>query len=457
MRRKLTRRQILKLLALAAGSSLTVLTKKSLTPRTLAGEQESNYLPITQRDLTPTPTSTPIPSNTIRPTRTVIGAPTQTSTPTRTPTGTPTTPGVPSVTPTHTPTSTSAVPTTPPPPPASNRVVHVHSPNASNWNGGSTDYWNYVNQGVVDNMVDQGMMILTGTSSVEAAWSAVLPNYQAGQKVAIKVSFNNTGTCDENSGEIDSIIEPVNAVIRGLLTIGVGEQDIWVYDAIRALPYRFINGCDYDNVQFYGTGSCNIEATFVSNDPTAYVTYNPPPGGYILEPQRITDLIINADYLINMPIMKGHVMSGVSLAFKNHYGTTQNPVDLHNYSAYNSDYYTSEYSPFIDLYNSPHIRGKTILTLSDSIYCARGNSGNSAYPVPWQTFGNDYPKSLLFSLDPVAIDSVMLDLYDAEFEHPNPKNDDYLILANNAGIGTFEHGDPWGSGYDLIDYQKIEI
>ena len=138
----------------------------------------------------------------------------------------------------------------------SSRVVHVHDANASSWTGSPKNYWNYVNQGAVDSMVDQGMMLLTGTTSMADAWSAVLPNYQAGQTVAVKVSFGNTSTCTENSGEIDGVVEPVNAVIRGLKAIGVAEADIWIYETIRALPNRFVNGCDYSNVTFFDNGSC---------------------------------------------------------------------------------------------------------------------------------------------------------------------------------------------------------
>jgi len=35
--------------------------------------------------------------------------------------------------------------------------------------------------------------------------------------------------------------------------------------------------------------------------------------------------------------------------------------------------------------------------------------------------------------------------------------DDYLRLASDAGLGVFERGDPWGSGYDQIDYLKTEL
>jgi uncharacterized protein (DUF362 family) len=45
----------------------------------------------------------------------------------------------------------------------------------------------------------------------------------------------------------------------------------------------------------------------------------------------VTDVLRNAT-LINMPIMKGgHPIAGVTLGFKNHFGTIDNPGGLHTY------------------------------------------------------------------------------------------------------------------------------
>jgi hypothetical protein len=34
---------------------------------------------------------------------------------------------------------------------------------------------------------------------------------------------------------------------------------------------------------------------------------------------------------------------------------------------------------------------------------------------------------------------------------------DYLRLAEQRGLGTFEKGDPWGSGYALIEYVRVDL
>lgn len=199
---------------------------------------------------------------------------------------------------------------------------------------------------------------------------------------------------------------------------------------------------------------CRSRARFASDDPDAYVTFFSPPD--IPEPPatKITDVLIDATYLINMPIMKTHGYTGVTLAFKNHFGTIDKPDPLHDYVGLSWSYYRTDYSLFVDLYRNPHIAGKTILTIGDGLFAAK--DGTTAPPSPWTTFGSQVPNSLFFATDPVAVDCVMCDFLAAEISIP-AKSDDNLRLAGDAGLGVFERGDPWGSGYDQIDYLKTEL
>ena len=222
MNHRISRRQLIKLLAVASGLSLT---KCLRTPAPTLMAQELNkrlYLPMLLHKggwtppSTPTPTSTATSTATRPATATATSTATQTRTPTATPGETPTA--------TRTPGSTGA------------KVVHVHALSATSW-AGQTDYWNYVNQNAVNDMVDQGMMALTGTATVADAWRSLLPVYQPGQGIAIKVNFNNWG----DQLQIDALIQPVNAVVRGLKQMGVAEPDIWVYDAIRPIGNRFVD------------------------------------------------------------------------------------------------------------------------------------------------------------------------------------------------------------------------
>jgi hypothetical protein len=341
------------------------------------------------------------------------------------------------------------------------KVVHVHSASATDWSGES-DYWNHLDQSAINDMVDRGLIELTGAATVIDAWRALIPAYQPGEKVAIKVNFNNTRLCDSTITAIDALIEPVNAVARGLVQMGVAGEDICVYDAVRALPDRFVSDNPH-GLSFYDgwwEGACRDEAGFTFQ-PESRVTFYPPPDVTAAQ-VYVTNLLMNATYLINMPIMKGtHPLASVTLGFKNHFGSLNNPAGLHSGvdvvgkpSAYRTDY-----NPLVDLLRSPLIGGKTVLTVGDGLFAARQFSQP---PVPWTTFEDQLPNSLFFARDPVAIDCVMHDLLAAEpgtnvIEGAN----NYLRLAGEAGLGIFEQGDPgqmpYGSGYTKLQYARVEL
>jgi hypothetical protein len=433
MNKRITKRQFLKLLAISGGiGGVAWLSNLYKMLEAYAGtlDRKINLPLVLNNNQKPLSTSTPTPS----------GTKTATATSTTTKTATPTaTQGTPSG--------------------GGHKVVHVHAASATSWDFSTGWYGNYVNQNVVNNMVDEGVKQLTGQSSVATAWGTIISGYSSGKAIAIKVNFNNS-QCDDTDNLIDALVQPVNGVIKGLKTIGVQEQDIWIYDAIRSISTRFKSGCLYPQVHFFDPG-CGESATFSSNQPDAQITF----GDSRLTARKVTDVIVNATYLINMPIIKDHGISGVTLGFKNHFGSINQIMrsgedDLHYYIAPDdSSHYRSTYNPLLDIYQNPNIRNKTRLIIGDGLYGAFGGTTNNTPPTRWQTFGNHASNSLFFALDAVAIDCVMLDILDAEpgYHPQRPEAEDYLRLASQAGIGIFERGNPWSSGYSQINYQKFEL
>lgn len=407
-----TRRIFLVEAVLAAAAMLLGRCKYLISEQSNALAQEatatySAYLPFVSKDQ-PTPTPSPAPTDTPAPTNTPAPS---------------STPG-----------------------PVSQSVVHTYASGATNWDFGSDYYGNYVDQDAVNAMVDRGVRELTGASTVAGAWGALIPDYAPGKAIAIKVNFNNAGSqCGSVDLDIDALIHPINAIVRGVKQIGVAEEDIWVYDATRPIPDEFADGCLYPGVQYFAS-RCRTQATFNSDDPNAFVHFSPPEGSLVS--QRIADVPINAAYLINIPILKKHGGAGVTLAFKNHLGTIENPNCLHPYL--NG---SPTYDPMVEIHSNPHIRYKTKLIIGDGLFGNRRD--NTSKPEPWTTFGGA-PNSLLFAMDSVAIDCVMCDLLDAELGIP-ASADNYLQAAEAAGLGLYERGDPWGAGYGEIDYRYIEL
>ena len=348
------------------------------------------------------------------------------------------------------------------------RVIHLYASGVTNWDFNSSHYYGRtqapgvvgVSQPVVDEMVDRGVTALLGLQStaVAEAWSRLTPDYSPGDIVAIKINLNNSRICNTTSAATDAIAQPVNAVVRGLKLRGVRDQDILVYDAIRSFPGRLYDELANHNILIYdGSGCYNHTATFNSSDPNATVQFHPPSGS--LPIVRINDMLIQARYLINMPIMKGHSIAGVTLGFKNHFGSTNNPGGMHTHIS-TSYPLINEYDALVDLNANSHIRDKTVLVIGDGIYGSRLYEYSA--PERWSTFGNALPYSQFFSTDPVAIDCVMHDLLKAERGATQPSTSNaYLRLAENAGLGIYEAGDPWqtpyGSGYTKITYLRVEM
>ncbi|TLN13395.1 DUF362 domain-containing protein, partial [bacterium] len=212
------------------------------------------------------------------------------------------------------------------------RVMHLHSASATKW-GGQVGYWEYVDQDVVTRMVERGVTELTDQATAADAWRTLIPAYQPGKGIAIKVNFNNTlgNDCGVAGGEINALPQPVAAVVAGLKAMGVDEGDIWIYDGVnRFIPAYFTAGVPFGGVQYFDKCHTPVDY-FSSHDPTALVNFNPPSGVPALEAQRLADVPVRASYLINMPILKSHGCASITLGFKNHFGSIFNPGGIHSH------------------------------------------------------------------------------------------------------------------------------
>jgi len=346
-------------------------------------------------------------------------------------------------------------------PPFGSTVVHIRSQGATTWDFGDRYYGDFVDQDVVNEMVDEGVTALTETAAAPEAWRALVPDYSPGKAIAIKVNFNNSWVCQPTHVNLNNVIHPINSIVRGLKLAyqSFDESDVWIYEACRSwqtreVSDRFVAGCLYPGVRFFDY-SCHEHAGYENDDPTALITWNNPPGIAGPPETRLTDALVNATYLINMPIIKRHWAAGITLAMKNHLGSIANAWALHDWVyPTGGEYGGTLYNPIVDLSLNPHIADKTVLILADALY---GNwRCNNSKAEPWASFGGSAPDSLLLATDVVAVDCVMCDLLDAE-QQVGAFADDYLVYASTVGLGTYERGDPWGDGYDQIVYEYVAV
>lgn len=361
-------------------------------------------------------------------------------------------------------------------------VVHVRDSRAAHWNG-TGFFYDAVDQNAVDRMVLTGLQILTGASDWAEIWRVLFSRvrsggYQPGQKIAIKVNLNNSArdgnSCSYHNNLIDALPQPVLALLSGMVAAGVRPSDVIIYDAVRLIPAYFREPirAQYAGVSFIGTSSCpNTARPTFGKDPSLTVHFSHPEGN--LKDRALSDVLYDATYVINMPILKRHGGDGwipVTLGFKNHLGSLERiggawPDDLHSYLTTGDPLYQDRYSPLVDIYANTNIRDKTVLTVGDGLYGSFHVVAEAQRS--WRTFGGQAPSSLFFSTDPVALDCVMADFLVAEGLVSRTRTYDYLFCAMKAGLGICEGsrenpgGDPWrepyGSGYSQIAYMRIDL
>ena len=112
--------------------------------------------------------------------------------------------------------------------------------------------------------------------------------------------------------------------------------------------------------------------------------------------------VVEAAYLIDAALLKGHVSSGVTLCAKNLFGATSINPDWHKNAhdgfPHNRDG-SASYSAVVDFLGHKDIGEKTILFLIDGLYAS-----DSADPPPgrkWKMtpFNDAWPSSIFLSLD----------------------------------------------------------
>ena len=183
---------------------------------------------------------------------------------------------------------------------------------------------------------------------------------------------------------------------------------------------------------------------------------------------RPAQVLVDADHLINIPLLKGHGGGWMTLGLKNHYGSVifknypyqdqnEERVRIHEYIEpwRNPDI---EKSTLADISNNPHIRDKTRLIIGDGLF---GNPITNWQSVTrWQIFNNDDPNILFFGTDPIATDSVMCDYINEEQMRTIGSTVIHSSLHHGVelGLGVHDHWDSFETKqYSLIDYINVDL
>ena len=344
------------------------------------------------------------------------------------------------------------------------RVVWEYNPRATNpaCNPASFGHGWFLpensNQAVVDSMLSSGVRLLTGEATDRAAWTAVFKfhnakgskgavGYTAGEKIFIKINatsgwdgnFNPTDLSKLNNyyyGISETSPPIVLSVLRALVdTVGVAQTDISVGDPMKHVYkhcYDLWHG-EFPNVHYLDhDGYAGREQ--VARSTTAFIkysdrgtilragTYTDPYHGDSVKVDTLYAVYEQADYLINIPMLKGHKRAGMTMFAKNHFGSQQRADAQHLHmglvspaeepTAVRAGY--GLYRIQVDLMGHKLLEGKELLFLMDALWATDYELDN---PVKWQMppFNNNWMSSLFVSLDPVAIESVGYDFLRSEF------------------------------------------
>ncbi len=338
------------------------------------------------------------------------------------------------------------------------RVVWAYAPESVHWDLG---YWwepKNFEPAVVRNMVDNSIASLGGADTTKEGWDKLFKanneargkgavGYKPGEKIAIKVNMNGAGWYQVNDGHTRKSFSNPVAVRELVMSLveqgGVKPEDITIFDVSRNIPgfmLRHVSATPLEkvNFKFSDEGGSN-DTTPDRNAPIVWSKQFKGEQGYF--PTCLTE----AEYLINFATLKGHSMNGVSLTPKNHFGsfhTTSRgapPVraGLHKFVQADG---MGQYSPLVDLMSNKQTGPKTVLYLLEGLITAPSEGASMAIDIDnsmWkqEPFKGKYPASILFSQDPVAIDSVGMDflMNEPTVQAANPR------LRRNRNVEGYIH------------------
>lgn len=343
------------------------------------------------------------------------------------------------------------------------RVVWVRDAAATKWDGTTGHWWDdaHTDERVVHQMTSTLLADLTGRKNGKQAWDALFRSfnethglgrsgYKPGEKIAIKVNCNQDRSPEWGAGNagprgaLNGLPSPhaIVALVTQLIEVaGVRGEDVMVYDvtATRNIGQPIYNrvrttsGTQFRRVQFLAGADYSLGGR-ISAEPDAAnsVRFSNAELPTAFLPRQVTE----AHYMINMALLRPHGMAGVTLIGKNHFGSLQFPNDggwlprvLHNHVLRTSP--MGSYNALVDLMGHRHLGGKTMLYILDGLYTAEHNEGNV---FRWASFNNQWASSMLMSQDPVAIDSVGLDILSSEPRATQVRGnaDNYLHEAAQA-------------------------
>ena len=326
---------------------------------------------------------------------------------------------------------------------------------------------------LVTQMISTGIQELTGKRTDHEAWDAIFrfhnttrgkgdAGYAEGEKIFLKL--NKTSTHTTSSMDINTMFrndrfnrtalsetspQIVLAVLRHLVhKAGVPQEAIYVGDLQRNQYQEEYDKyfAEFPKVNYLGTSIYQRNVRILANGRIPVEISESPLLFYSDHGEIMTEaggeehlytIFEEIEYMINLPMMKGHGTGGVTIFPKNHYGSQARETAMHLHSGLvNGREGYGRYRVLVDIMGSDYLGKMNLVYILDALW-AGPDWGDDPVKFRMEPFNDDWTSSVFFSFDPVAIESVAYDFLRTEFDG----NNEYTTKAfpNMYGADDYLH------------------
>jgi uncharacterized protein (DUF362 family) len=299
----------------------------------------------------------------------------------------------------------------PQPPPSKPRVVVVHTKKAL-VHGYDAD------RGAVRAMLEAGLIALTGAKDAATALSRYV---RAGECVGLKIN----GLAARNAATHFELVDELSVLLG---KVGVAGRDQIVFDRFTSdLTASGFAAGPRDRYRLIGNDAAGHEEELAQMPSSA---------------SRLSKVLTShVDGVLNLAILKQHMLAGMTGALKNNFGLIHNPNKMH----------LDKCDPYVAEVNAlPQIRDKQRLAIVDALRPVI--DGGPSY----QPGKVEVANAMLFATDLVAVDVVGLEiLEELRRKQDFPPLDKigltptYLATAGKLGLGVADR-----AGIEVV---RIEV
>lgn len=243
--------------------------------------------------------------------------------------------------------------------PASTNPACTNKPVSAKVSEDKYDAWfmdKNTNQEIVDRMLAAGLCSIAGKKDIGEAWNTIFRyhnqkrgkgnvSYSKGEKIYLKLNRTAASSGLDTGYErkkdkpltlaCETSPQVVLSMLRQLVHVGgVPQQYIYVGDAMRNLyedEYLKYHA-EFPEVNYLSSsGSTSGRILAVASDRDLIFYSDKKSVMKEAGSDKLYAVLEEAEYLINLPVMKGHNLAGITLCAKNHFGTQarQRAAHLH--------------------------------------------------------------------------------------------------------------------------------